>query len=685
MVSSAVLAAVAALAPQSPAARTVDVDVINPAPVERRQVVTMPLPLPRGALRDAPGPQGRAPVLAVSIRVGEQDAQSVPALPAMRWPDGSIALLHAHARLTVPGRGSVHVRAEPQRNADGAAAAFAVAPHRPQIHTPLPLWTELVDVWDRVLRADLVPDPDAGQDGVLFDTGLLRVVRYRAAHRIVDGEHRGRGLFDLRAYLSTADGERGAELTLLLDNQEPSVGPLGAARFRGFRLCVADGSLRMVPAFAVENLLPAPLPRDGGGFVQWLLAPDDALHLGDGTAKAFRVHLFQDSDTLTDDERESARWAPMRCVALPALDDVRNSGAFGAHGGPAPQLPSDPGQASAMLMQWQRFARWGPFGGFGDPENGGISGAPRNGDSMLHNVLRWRSPELLSAAEAMVLQHPLRPTAGRRERAPADTAAYREGMRELAQAAPHGFTQPDYEHAAPGLLFDYWWLTGDALARDELLRLGRGIAALLPTVQTRTSRGEGLCLEALVVCARATGDAALLEGASRHARAVLLPLLAKAPPHIAIAQPPLPLVLDGALYFDAPWEMALLVRGLAALQRETGAADLLPPIAAIADAMAGPCWIEGDGPKSFVSASDAGRYSVVAPPVDRAGCDRMTIGAFELAAELAGDPAVAARLRARARFLLDRELPADAGLPERSFAGANPWLQIALDRQQRTK
>jgi hypothetical protein len=61
----------------------------------------------------------------------------------------------------------------------------------------------------------------------------------------------------------------------------------------------------------------------------------------------------------------------------------------------------------------------------------------------------------------------------------------------------------------------------------------------------------------------------------------------------------------------------------------------------------------------------------------------MTIGAFELAAELAGDPAVAVRLRARARFLLDRELPADAGLPERSFAGANPWLQIALDRQQR--
>jgi len=52
---------------------------------------------------------------------------------------------------------------------------------------------------------------------------------------------------------------------------------------------------------------------------------------------------------------------------------------------------------------------------------------------------------------------------------------------------------------------------------------------------------------------------------------------------------------------------------------------------------------------------------------------------------VASDPAIAARLGARARFLLDREIPVDAGLPERSLAHANPWLQIALDRQSRIK
>ena len=46
------------------------------------------------------------------------------------------------------------------------------------------------------------------------------------------------------------------------------------------------------------------------------------------------------------------------------------------------------------------------------------------------------------------------------------------------------------------------------------------------------------------------------------------------------------------------------------------------------------------------------------------------------------EPAIVQRLRACAAFLLDRELPVDAG-PERRWITANPWLQVALDRQQR--
>ena len=70
---------------------------------------------------------------------------------------------------------------------------------------------------------------------------------------------------------------------------------------------------------------------------------------------------------------------------------------------------------------------------------------------------------------------------------------------------------------------------------------------------------------------------------------------------------------------------------------------------------------------------------------DLAGYDRMTIGAFELARELASDPAAAARFSARSQFLLGRDLPPDARLLDRTRTHANPWLQIALDRQSGTK
>jgi len=98
--------------------------------------------------------------------------------------------------------------------------------------------------------------------------------------------------------------------------------------------------------------------------------------------------------------------------------------------------------------------------------------------------------------------------------------------------------------------------------------------------------------------------------------------------------------------------------------------------------MAGAAWLEGQGPKTFVSSEDVGRYTMAASPEDRSGADRTVIGALVLAAELAGDPATAVRLNGRADFLLDRDLPADAGLPARLRAAANPWLQIAFDRRR---
>lgn len=652
----------------------VPIEFVHRGELSRRGIVPVSVPFARGVLR----PPARELPVATEVAIGGR-AIAAPGLPMLRWPDGSIALLQVQPRVEVPAGATIAATVRVLLDEPGRARAFAAGPHRSLVREPLPLWTEVFDPWGTRYRAELEPDATAGPDGVVFDTGAMRLRRFRSAHRTI-ADAPG-ALFDLRAHLLTFDGERRAELTILLDNEDPLAGALGAVRFGAFCLATGDDALRFLPCFAAENLLPPAEPRRGGGYVQWLLRTDRH-YLGDGTAKAWRFHLFQDGPDVDDAERQRARDLARPTAAFASLDAVRASGAFASFGGPAPLLVAPAGAAEEQILRWRLGARFGPFGSCGDPPNDFAPGHPRGGESALHNVLRWRSPELLQIAELMVLQHPLRPSAARRERQPPDTAPLRAGLGPLAQAAPHGFTPFSYEHCSATLLYDHWWLTGDALARDELARLGRSALALLRGAPFRTGRGEGNCLSAGVLCARATGDRALLDAFAAHAREVTLPALFPADRAAPLPQPPLSRVLDGQSEFDSTWQLAMLVRGLLALHDATGDRAFAAAVVRVADAMATVGWAPGEGPKTFFAAADVGRYTIAASPADRVGYDRMTIGAFVSAARLADDPEVAARLDACARFLLDRELPVDVAPPVVRALAADPWLQVAFDRRE---
>ncbi|HLQ37509.1 MAG TPA: hypothetical protein VK348_06895, partial [Planctomycetota bacterium] len=494
-------------AAQQPVATAVTVR--NTAPVARTSTVLASVPFATGELPCAVGTTRRS-VLRALVR-DRQGEREVPAVPLAFWRDGSVCVLQAHVRLQIPALGTCTLEVKPRLDADGRAQPAAPAPHRPLLPASLPLWTELTDPWGRIGVARLEPDATAGPDGVLSDSGAVQVRRFRSRHRLVDGPAAGAPSLGLRAYLVTFDGERRGELTLLLDNCELSGGDLGPCRFRSYAVCTSDDHLRFLPAFAAEQRLPPPSPRQGGGFHQWLLAPDDGHYLGDQTAKAFRLHLFADAAAVDDDERAAARWAEQRLVAFPELQRVRATGAFGAHGGPAPIAVEERSAEGELLQAWRAGAWFGPYGGFGDPQDAAVQGHARNGDAALHTVLRWRSAELLHAAEGMLLQQPLRPTSGRAPALPIAGAPYRQGLGPIAVHAPHGFTAVDYEHFSALLLYDYYWLCGDPLALDELARLGRGLRAELAALPFKTSRGEGWCMQSGALIARATGDRALAE------------------------------------------------------------------------------------------------------------------------------------------------------------------------------
>jgi hypothetical protein len=89
-------------------------------------------------------------------------------------------------------------------------------------------------------------------------------------------------------------------------------------------------------------------------------------------------------------------------------------------------------------------------------------------------------------------------------------AAYRSRVQGGSGHA-HGFTPFDVEHWSMDLLFDYWTLTGDAWAKEELRQLGESLRGLLHlngfyTSSMLPARAEGWCLQGFVQAWLATGD-----------------------------------------------------------------------------------------------------------------------------------------------------------------------------------
>jgi hypothetical protein len=617
-----------AVAPAAPSQAAADASAVpfwvaNPSSVRREEILRVSLPFPRGAVAELSGV--------------EVDGAAADAVPLVRWPDGSVAVAQAHVPVRLaPGQRRRLVATAASGAATPSGRADPARERWPLRDVPQSLRTEVEDPWGQVYVARLEPDPELCRES----SPAIAVRRYRGVHRRGDAAFLG-----VVAYWTMFRGERRGELTLLLDNGASPHGrgpALGPVRLRRFSLAVADGAVRLLPRFRAENGLGGPRPQPDGGYAQDLLGPSDQLYLGDRTAKAFRLDVVlspgHGGEPAPEAGERAAVDAARRAVeeplcAWPDLDAVRRSRAFGAHGGPAP-LGQDLAEPEQEWRRWRRGAVFGPFGSHGDPADAAAQGTPRNAASALHNVLRWQSAALLQAAETMVLQHALRPPPAAAPRLPAAMAPFRVGLSERALRRPHGFTALDYEHFSVDLLYDYYWLTGDPLARDELQRMGAGLADLLAGLPFSTCRGEGWCLQAAVLIARATGDRELLRALHRRCRDVVLPKVWAAPPHVALVQPGHPDAF-GPDPFDAPWQMAALVHGLHALFAEVGDADLARAAVRVGQAMAVPGWVEGVGPKYLVNARDPSRYAMPIGFAPCAGTALLQTGAFALAAEMA--------------------------------------------------
>ncbi|MGE0144324.1 MAG: hypothetical protein AB7I19_12225 [Planctomycetota bacterium] len=618
-------------------------DLVLGAERAMRNSVVVAMPWPRGM---------HAEIDAVQVGSGIGSAQTL-----LRWPDGSVQVSLLHVRwegeTNLPERATVEV----VEGEDAAAIVRRVRATEFGFAAQPQFVCRLRDPFGQELTATLA-------FGIDRDDATAREIRVPLSRTGGDGPEQ---LFQVRAWLREYRGSADAELTILLENdptdEEVVCGP---SRYRSFELSVSDPAIEVsVPHGAVLGI--GEVVRGEGGFVVALVPDGPAHYLGDHTGKAFRLELRRKSEKA---------FGPGPLTALPETRWVRHTRAFGSFGGPAPDETTDTRNATALLTAFaDRGSHGGPYDAYGDAKDPTYDPS-RSAPSLLHSVLRWRSVAMLELAGLAVAQHCLRPTPFTTPRLPATAAHLRAGLGPIAIAKPHAFVALDYEHFAVDLLFDRYWLTGDPLARHELRRAGRKLLDGLTRVEFRTSRGEGLALRSGVAIARATADPELLAGLHRHARDVLLPLIAAAPRGCAIPQPPHERAMGPHEPFDSTEQMAVLALGCMALADAVGDTDVRSAASDLIFRIATDGWMDNHGPAGFISAREYRERSEPAGDAARTGLVGVLLTAFTLAVELESEPARSALIQTRLS-----ELWADRALPGGDATLADPWFQVPLDRR----
>ena len=613
--------------------------------------VRFALPMPRGRWQNLP-----------TVRISNRPVDRVQVHRV--WPDGSIRVGLVEGLVDFDPRSRLQMHRVVLGRCEDAVSERVRHPLLDTIGSRA-LQVEVEDPWNRPYRAWL----DFAQ------TEDPSVAEARASLVGESGAH----FLTVRANLQLQASEfESAVLSVEIENR--GLGPegvLGPVRLSSCKLRSA-ANVRLVPRYArYSGLSDARVAADpkSGRWTHSLLVRDSGAYLGDRTGRVWRFDLaLANAEGV---ERIRQRVAAGVAARID-VDTWRRTKAFGAFGGPAPRLGSDDPRARRHIDTWRTHASFGPFGNFGDPADANAAGWARNGPSALHDLLRWDSAEGWWIAESMVLQQTLRPIGFPYEpRLPETTEPLRQGISAAALEVPHGFSPAGYEHTTFDLLADWDLLTGDPVAYRLLRRAADAIPRLLTAVETRTGRGEGLCLQAGVRVAAALsgrGDpagAALIDKLHRHVVVDLVPLLNLSDDQLCVLlQPAHPDAFGGVQRFDAPWQMAWLAQGVGALYRETGDPALADLVVAIVSKMTNSrLWPHGELPVELVS-----EQGLVEPWREGSWIGARTmLPALVLGARWCANKDRAARWDRLAGSL------AASGLPRLRAASSNTW-RFGIDR-----
>ncbi len=554
-------------------------------------------------LASVPFPQGLTASLADYGVRGHQVAW----LPLQRWPDGSVRV--AQVQLTDALAANEAKTYEVVQGVPSLSGGFAPNDWVASFGGGLRFGARVQDTFGVDYEAYC---PRGGE--VMQETYLVRVTRHRLYHQAVGQTGIGRDYLASTFYVTEYRDAPWIAIDWVLGNDylgaddtsgktDPNYFPLGDIDVNSAQF-LARGAAEVQPYLPNLHAIEPPVPERGGWSSFRVMS---GTYLADGQTRRYRFCLRVEDPNAAPGLQSTwaQRFAAFVAEPLQPLATLaawQATGALGLHGGPL-DGPSDAfARAERDYQAWLRSSAFGTFGDFGDVKYSNTTGTPRNApvSPELAHAIQGSNSHLLRALEQKAWAQAMRPyhlfglTVGAEQDILLwDPVAYVRNGRQLSAESlgrlalwsndpyagyrsrvdyrGHDWNGYDHEHWTTDLLFDYWTVSGDAWAREELRQLGESVKGLMRlkgyyTASVQPARAEGWCMVGLVQAYLATGDVGLRDYALRRVHEVCEPQRQQAHPSrtMYIQDNDPRTTFPQSHRFIMPWQHAAVIYGFLA-------------------------------------------------------------------------------------------------------------------------
>ncbi len=523
--------------------------VRNHANVARTETVRASVPFTRGMV----------PSLAT---VGVRGIQAAW-LPLQYWPDGSVRI--AQAQFTDTLAANETRTYEVVRDVQPLSGPFVRNEWVTSAGANLLFGARVRDTFGVAYEATT-----SGAGEVVQESYLVRCVRHRVYHTAASGGI-GRDYLTSTFYVYEFRDMPFVTVDWVLGNDYLGTDDPGSSQDRNLRPLLAvdvnEATFRVRGATEAKAERPdwhavGAEVAEGGGWRAFRVMSNT--WIDDGQTRRYRFHVRIENPAGAEPAKLQWRttFGAFHTEPLMPLADLatwQGTGALGLHGGPVTGPSNAKERATSEWNEWRGRNHFGTFATFGDVQGTATTGTPRNApvSPELVRAIQGQEPRLLTVLEQKAWAQAMRPyhlyglqvgaeqaiqlwdapplfqggrdlspeSLGRRAVLRNDTySAYR--TRVVPNHDAHGWNWYDHEHWSTDLVFDYWSVTGDAWAKEELRLLGECLKGLMRlktyfTSGIQAARAEGWCMTGFVHVYLATGDPSVKSYAQRRIREIV--------------------------------------------------------------------------------------------------------------------------------------------------------------------